>query len=148
MTVKYFILFLFLIFAYSSNAQLFKVPDLVKQVFDKQYPDAREVDWKGGVDNSIVTFKLNEKQYKASYTKDGSWNYTETSISFDHLPKTVKLSFGNSKYSTWSVKDCIEVVKPRAEANEYKIIVQKSSINKRVLVFDARGRLYEELRSL
>lgn len=117
-------------------------------MFDKQYPDAKEVDWKGGVDNHTVVFKLNEKQYKASYTKDGSWNYTETSIAQDQLPKTVQLSFGNSKYNTWPVKDCIEVVKPRAEANEFKIIVQKSSINKRVLVFDAKGRLYEELRSL
>lgn len=46
------------------------------------------------------------------------------------------------------MKDCYEVMKPRAVANEYKIIVQKSVINKRVLVFDAKGRLYEELHTL
>ena len=146
--MKYFILFLFLIFAYSSNAQLFKVPDLVKQMFDKQYPDAKEVDWKGGVDNHTVEFKLNEKQYKASYTKDGSWNYTETKVPQDSLPKSAQLSFGSSRYSTWTVKECVEVVKPRVEANEYKILVQKSALQKKWLLFDAKGRLYEELPAL
>ena len=147
-TVKYFILPLFLLIAFSSNAQLFKVPDLVKEVFDRQYPNAKSVDWKGGVDQYSVNFKLNEKQYKASYTKDGSWNYTETKVEQDSLPKSVQLSFGSSNYNTWPVKECIEVIKPRAEGNEYKIIVQKSAINKRVLIFDAKGRLYEELRGL
>lgn len=146
--MKYFFVTFLILYSVTTNAQLFKVPDLVKQVFDKQYPDAKSVDWKGGVDNNTVTFKLNEKQYKASYTKDGSWNYTETKVSQDSLPKSVQLSFGNSNYKTWPVKECIEVIKPRAEANEYKIIVQKSSLNKRVLVFDAKGRLYEELRGL
>lgn len=121
---------------------------MVKQVFDKQYPDAKEVDWKGGVDNHTVQFRLAEKKYKASYTSSGSWNYTETNVALDSLPKSVQQSFGISKYNSWPVKECIEVVKPGAEANEYKIIVQKSAINKRVLVFDAKGRLYEELRSL
>lgn len=142
------ILFSILFTAFSSQAQLIKVPDLVKEVFDRQYPEAKSVDWKGGLDNHSVSFKLGDKQYKASYTKDGSWNYTETKVPQDSLPKSVQLSFGSSNYNAWPVKECIEVIKPRAEVNEYKIIVQKSAINKRVLVFDAKGRLYEELRSL
>jgi hypothetical protein len=146
--VKYIFILLFSAIVFSTHGQLIKVPDLVKQVFDRQYTEAKEVDWKGGLDNHTVQFRLGEKKYKASYTKDGSWNYTETSVVLDSLPKSVQLSFGASNYKTWPVKDCIEVIKPRAEANEYKIIVQKSAINKRVLVFDAKGRLYEELRSL
>jgi opacity protein-like surface antigen len=146
--VKYILLLLFSAIVFSSHAQLIKVPDLVKQVFDKQYPEAKEVDWNGGLDGHTVEFRLGEKKYKASYTKDGSWNYTETSVALDSLPKSVQLSFGASNYKTWPVKNCIEVMKPRAEANEYKIIVQKSALSKRVLVFDAKGRLYEELRSL
>lgn len=146
--VKYVLLSSLLVAAFTSNAQLFKVPDLVKQVFDKQYPDAKEVDWNGGVDNHTVLFRLGEKKYKASYTPSGSWNYTETKVVIGSLPKSIQLSFGASNYKTWTVKECIEIVKPRAEANEYKIIVQKSAINKKVLLFDAKGRLYEELRSL
>ncbi len=133
---------------FSSHAQLIKVPDLVKQAFDKQYPDAKEVDWKGGLDYHTVTFKLNDKKYKASYTKDCNWNATETAVAFEELPKSVQLSFGASNYKTWMVKETVQITKPRAEANEYKIVVQKSAINKKILLFDAKGRLYEELRSL
>lgn len=132
---------------YASYAQIFKVPDLVKQVFDRQYPEAKEVDWNGGIDNHTVIFKLYEKKYKASYTPSASWNYTETKVLYDSLPKTVQQNFKDSKYKEWAVKDCIEIIKPRAEANEYKIIVQKSGLIKKLLIFDAKGRLYEELVS-
>jgi hypothetical protein len=146
--MKYFFISLCFLLSVTVNAQLIKVSDMVKQVFDKQYPEAKEVDWKGGLDNHTVTYKLNDKKYKSLYTKDGSWVSTETDVAFESLPKSVQLSFGASNYKAWTVKECFEIIKPRAEANEYKIIVQKSSINKKILFFDAKGRLYEELRSL
>jgi hypothetical protein len=146
--MKYLFIALCFLISITVNAQLIKVSDLVKQVFDKQYPEAKEVDWKGGLDNHSVTFRLIDKKYKALYTKDGSWVSTETGVTLDSLPKSVQLSFGASNYKAWTIKECFEIIKPRAEANEYKIIVQKSSINKKILLFDAKGRLYEELRSL
>lgn len=146
--MKYFFISFCFLLSINANAQLMKVSDMVKQVFDKQYPEAKEVDWKAGLDNHAVTFKLNDKKYKALYTKDGSWVSTETAVVFESLPKSVQLSFGASNYKTWTVKECFEIIKPRAEANEYKILVQKSSINKKILFFDAKGRLYEEFRSL
>jgi hypothetical protein len=146
--MKYFFISIYILLSISAGAQFSKVSDMVKQEFDKQYPEAKEVDWKGGLDMHTVTFRLIDKKYKTLYTKDGSWVSTETSIPFENLSKTLKLSFGASNYKTWTVKECFEIVKPRAEANEYKIIVQKSSINKKILLFDAKGRLYEELRSL
>jgi hypothetical protein len=146
--MKYLFIFFCFLLSVCANAQLIKVADMVKQVFDKQYPEAKEVDWKGGLDNHTVTYKLNDKKYKSLYTKDGSWVSTETDVKFENLPKSVQLSFGASNYKAWIVKECFEIIKPRAEANEFKIIVQKSSINKKILFFDAKGRLYEELRSL
>jgi Putative beta-lactamase-inhibitor-like, PepSY-like len=135
-------------FIVHANAQLIKTPDLVKQAFDKQYPEAKLVDWKGGLDNHAVVFVVKEKKYKASYTSKGDWNYTETNIVFDSIPKQVLESFNKSKYKDWPVKEVITVEKPRAVANEYKIVVQKSKLSRRVLLFDAKGRLYEELMGL
>ena len=106
------------------------------------------MDWNGGIDSHIVSFKLNNKKYRASYTKTGSWNWTETKVLLDSVPARIRDGFQASKYKEWTVKDCIEIVKPLAEANEYKIIVQKSALNKKALMFDAKGRLYEELISL
>jgi hypothetical protein len=141
------IIFVFFYVAH-TNAQLMKTPDLVKHAFDQQYPNAKQVDWKSGLDNHSVVFVINDQKFKASYTSKGDWNYTETTIAFDSIPKTVLESFNRSKYKDWPVKEVITVQKPRAVANEYKIVVQKSKISRRVLLFDAKGRLYEELMGL
>ncbi len=147
--MRYLVFFVFLFLSLSLRAQqLFPVPDLVKQVFDKQYPDAENLKWSGGLDNHTVRFTLHDKQMKTVYTKEGLWVSTEVQMKMEELPKVVQDGFANSKYKDWQTKDILEVTKPRIEANEYKIIVQKSVLNKKLLVFDAKGRLYEELISL
>lgn len=81
-----------------TSAQIFSVSDDVKKTFDLQYPNAKEVDWTGGLDNDIVQFRQEEKKFKASYTKSGSWNWTETKVILDSLPKQVQSGFKDSKY--------------------------------------------------
>jgi hypothetical protein len=141
---------IFLIFSHTTtNAQqLFAVPDIVKQSFDKQYPDAKDLKWSGGLDNHVVRFTLGERKLKANYTPKGDWVSTEEQVKLETLPEVVQQGFKNSKYKDWTLKDVLTVTKPRIEANEYYIIVQKSVLNKKKLVFDAKGRLYEELLSL
>lgn len=139
--------FLFL-FSFVTSAQLFAVPELVKQTFDKQYPTAQDPKWSGGIDNHAVQFTLDGKKRKANYTPKAVWVSTEESVVVDSLPTTVQENFKKSKYKDWAVKDAIIISKARADATEYRIIVQKSMLNKKILVFDAKGRLYEELIGL
>ena len=143
-----FIISTFFLFSVVAKAQLFSVPEIVKQTFNKQYPDAKDANWSGGLDNHTVRFTLADKKMKASYTPKGDWVLTETKVELTQLPKIIQDGFKNSKYKEWTVKETVSVVKPRAEANEYKIVVQKSALNKKILVFDAKGRLYEELIGL
>ena len=131
-----------------SKSPVILVPEIVKQTFNKQYPDAKDANWSGGLDNHTVRFTLADKKMKASYTPKGDWVLTETKVELTQLPKIIQDGFKNSKYKEWTVKETVSVVKPRAEANEYKIVVQKSALNKKILVFDAKGRLYEELIGL
>lgn len=133
---------------FSVNAQLFPVPEMVKQTFNKQYPDAKDLKWSDGLDNHVVRFTLGDKKLRASYTPKGDWNWTETQVTMEQLPKLVQDGFKDCKYKDWPVKEIVSVEKPRAEANEYKVVVQKSMISKKILVFDAKGRLYEELIGL
>lgn len=139
-----------LIFSHTNiNAQqIFPVPDIVKESFDKQYPEAKDLKWSGGIDNHVVRFTLGERKLKASYTPKGIWVSTEEQVKLETLPEVVQQGLKDSKYKEWAIKDVLTVTKPRVEANEYYIIVQKSSLNKKKLVFDAKGRLYEELFSL
>lgn len=143
-----FIITTFLVFSASTKAQLFSVPEIVKQTFPKQYPDAKEAKWSDGLNNHTVRFTLGDKSLKASYASKGDWVWTETKVEVAQLPKVVQDGFKNSNYKDWPVKETISVTKPRTEANEYKIVVQKSALKKRILVFDAKGRLYEELFGL
>ena len=136
------------LFTFSVNAQLFPVPEMVKQTFNKQYPDAKDLKWSDGLDNHVVRFTLGDKKLKASYAPKGDWVWTETQVTMEQLPKVVQDGFKDCKYKDWPVKEIVSVEKPRADANEYKIVVQKSIINKKILVFDAKGRLYEELIGL
>lgn len=143
-----FFIVLMLSHSAANGQQLFAVPDIVKQTFDQQYPDAKELKWSGGLDNHTVRFTLGERKLKASYTPKGLWVNTEEQVKLETLPEVVQQGFNDSKYKEWTVKDVLIVTKPRAEAKEYYVIVQKSSLNKKKLVFDAKGRLYEELFSL
>ena len=137
-----------LLLSFSAQAQqLFSVPDIVKQTFDKQYPDAQDLKWTNGLDNHSVRFTLGERKLKASYAPKGDWITTEEQVKMETLPEVVKEGFQKSKFNNWPVKEVIAVTKPRENANEYLIIVQKSTLNKKKLVFDAKGRLYEELIS-
>lgn len=131
-----------------ANAQLFQVPELVKQTFDKQFPAAKDAKWSGGIDNHAVQFTLGDKKLKANYTPKAEWVSTEEKVPINSLPLTVQDNFKKSKYKDWVLKDAIIVSKPRKEANEYRITVQKSMLNKKLLVFDAKGRLQEELLAL
>ncbi len=147
------IVFSFLILMMFSHAttnaqQIFAVPDIVKESFDKQYPEAKDLKWSGGIDNHVVRFTLAERKLKANYTPKGIWVSTEEQVKLETLPEVVQQGLKDSKYKEWTIKDVLTVTKPRVEANEYYIIVQKSSLNKKKLVFDAKGRLYEELFSL
>lgn len=139
----------FMLISFSAGAQqLFSVPDIVKQTFDKQYPDAQDLKWTNGLDNHSVRFTLGERKLKANYAPKGDWVSTEEQIKMEALPQVVQEGFNKSKYKDWPVKDVVAVTKPRENANEYFIVVQKSTLNKKKLVFDAKGRLYEELISL
>ncbi|MFY7840434.1 MAG: PepSY-like domain-containing protein [Lacibacter sp.] len=140
---------LFIGVSFSAKAQqLFSVPDIVKQTFDKQYPDAQDLKWTNGLDNHAVRFTIGDRKLKANYAPKGDWVSTEEQVKMEVLPEVVQEGFKNSKYKDWPVKDVVAVTKPRENANEYFIIVQKSALNKKKLVFDAKGRLYEELISL
>ncbi len=138
----------FVMISFSARAQqLFSVPDIVKQTFDKQYPDAQDLKWTNGLDNHAVRFMLGERKLKANYAPKGDWISTEEQIKMEALPQVVQEGFQKTKYKDWPVKDVIAVTKPRENANEYFVIVQKSTLNKKKLVFDMKGRLYEELIS-
>jgi hypothetical protein len=144
MTRRIFSLLLLLFFFSSiSFAQIREVPELVKEAFDTQYPDADSVEYKDNIVSVDVHFTQKGEKMKAQYTNKGRWRETEKLWSFDQLPADVKDGFSKSKYADWEVSETKIVFRPGG-VERYRVKVGKNDLQKKYLFFNKSGRLMEE----
>lgn len=141
---KVFILSLALIFAVSSFAQIRKTPLAVTNAFEKQYPNAKKVQYEDNIINVQVHFVLDSAKMVAKYNGDGEWKETEKEFTYDSLPAEVKSGFNKSKYSVeWKVKETSIIYLPSGGI-QYRIKIQKNDLQKKYLFFDKNGRLLRD----
>lgn len=137
------LLFLFLISAIFSQAQLRKVPSHVADALHKRYPHAEKVEWQDNITAFEAEFYLNGHKISSSFNKHGDWMSTERKIEFDQLPILVQEGFHQSKYRGWKKTNIIEINRIR-ENLQYKISIRKSEVQKKHLYFDTNGKLIKE----
>lgn len=137
------LLLLLFFFSSISFAQIREVPELVKEAFDTQYPDADSVEYKDNIVSVDVHFTQNGEKMKAQYTNKGRWRETEKLWSFDQLPADVKDGFNKSKYADWEVSETKIVTRPGG-VERYRVKVGKNDLQKKYLFFNKTGRLMEE----
>ena len=141
---KVFILSLALIFVVNSFAQIRKTPAAVSTAFEKQYPNAKKVQYEDNLINVQVHFVLDSAKMVAKYNGDGEWKETEKEFAYDSLPADVKSGFDKSKYSVeWKVKETSIIYLPSGEI-QYRVKVQKNDLQKKYLFFDKSGRLLRD----
>jgi hypothetical protein len=131
----------------TTNAQLRKVPATVTDAFKIQFAAASQVEWKDRITNFEASFKLNNINHTAKFTKEGTMIETTGELDFVQLPSAVKDGFNKSKFSDWQVKAVItfqETDKPLY----YRITVKKNDITKRFLYFDKTGKLVKDTVTL
>ncbi|MFT3747153.1 MAG: PepSY-like domain-containing protein [Agriterribacter sp.] len=128
---------------YTANAQVRKIPAEVTNAFSEKYGDAKNVEWKDKLSAFAATFELNGDKLEARFNKKGEWQGTEKELNADELPAAVKDGFSKSKYTDWETKTAYEVELPD-DKKEYKIHVAKSSVQKKILLFDADGKLLKD----
>jgi hypothetical protein len=145
-TTCYF-LALFLLFSISSFSQVTKVPQVAKDNFARQYPEARDVNWDNDLINVNVRFELNGERMNAEYSNRGIWKKTEKSWDFDKLPDDVKDGFDKSKYADRDVVETVLVYLP-GDVQQYRLKVEKNDLQKKYLFFDEDGRLMREAITL
>lgn len=128
----------------TANAQIRQLPDAVKSAFAKKYPDVQKVTWEDKIIYVLARFTgQNDKECTAKFSSKGEWQWTETAMKFEDLPGPVQDGFNKSKYVDWQV-DHVFLVDQPAAAGQYKIQAQKSPVQKRNLVFSAKGRLLSD----
>ncbi len=126
-----------------AQAQLREVPAIVKETFEKQYPEAGEVAYKDMLASVQVHFTQNDEKYVAKYNNKGVWRETEKEWNFGHLEDAVKDGFKKSKYADWEVEETKIVYRPN-NMELCRIRVKKSDLQKKYLLFNKEGRLLED----
>ena len=127
----------------SANAQVRKIPAEVTNAFSEKYNDAKNVEWKDKLSAFAAIFDMDGDKYEARFNKKGEWLSTEKDLNIDELPSVVKEGFDKSKYTDWEAKAVYEVDLPD-DKKEYKVHVAKSSVQKKILLFDVDGKLLKD----
>jgi hypothetical protein len=129
--------------ASSAGAQIREVPPAVKEVFEKQYPDAQNVVYKDLLASVQVYFTEGDEKYIAKYNNKGMWRETEKEWNFGHLSPEVKDGFSKSKYADWEVEET-KIIYRHTNKEFYRVKVKKNKIQVKYLLFNGNGRLVEE----
>lgn len=128
---------------YTVNAQIRKLPAEVTNGFSEKYPDAKNVEWKDKLSNFSAGFEWKDEKYEAHFNKKGEWLSTDKEIDISDLPAKVKDGFDKSKYSDWETKNVYRIDMPDDKIN-YRVHVAKSSIQKKILLFNEDGKLLKD----
>ncbi|MFT3948076.1 MAG: PepSY-like domain-containing protein [Agriterribacter sp.] len=141
--VFFLVLIMCITLMYTSNAQVRKIPAEVTNAFSEKYGDAKNVEWKDKLSAFAATFELNGDKLEARFNKKGEWQSTDKELGIDDLPSSVKDGFSKSKYTDWETKAVYRVELPD-DKKEYKVHVAKSSVQKKILLFDGEGKLLKD----
>lgn len=126
-----------------TQAQIREIPQAVKDAFEHQYPKAEGVDYKDQLVKVNVHFTLDDENYIATYSNNGSWKGSEKEWEFEKLSEAVKDGFSKSKYADWDTKE-VSVLYIPGGTEQYRILVKKNDLQKKYLFFNAKGRLLRE----
>ena len=130
------------------TAQLRKIPAECTDAFKNQYPTGSQASWSDKLSYFQVNFSMDSGIYIAKYDSKGVWKGSEQTVTTDKLPAQVKEGYDKSKYTDeWKIKECT-VLYLTGNVMEYRLLIRKSGIQKRYLLFNASGKLLSENSTL
>ena len=134
-----------------AHAQFRSVPAVVTDSFKAKYPSATQVSWSDRLfaGSFQATFMQDKDSYVARFGNKGEWQYSTKKITKDALPAPVKDGLSKSKYAgtEWEVKTITMKFLP-GNIVQYELLVVKSDINRKNLVFSSEGQLLKDTSTL
>jgi len=137
---KLFVIISLLSISFISNAQGDKVPEIVKETFQNQYPKADVQEYEDLLVKVVVKFTMDSSEMKATYSNKGVWKGTDKEISYSSVPAEVKDGFNKSKYAEWDVRESTQLYLPGG-STQYRLRVKKNDLQLKYLFFNTSGRL-------
>ncbi len=138
-----FLLFLFVFPAMGQGHEHQKVtvPETVLKTFQKDFPQAKDVEWGKEEDEFEAEFKINGVETSANYDQSGNRTELEVDIKNSELPASA-MNYIKEKYSGYQIKESARVTDNK---NVMTFEVQvKSGKEKKELVFDKDGKFLKE----
>lgn len=129
--------------AVSTQAQIRKIPAVVTDSFKEKYPDASGVEWRDKVSVFSAVFSKDGVSYEAKYNSKGEWLNTENIVAVDNLPSVIKEGLEKSKYAEWEIEKVHQVQLPD-DNTQYRLLVGKTDLQKKNLLFSSQGRLLKD----
>ncbi len=135
----------FVMMTATSHAQFRSIPSVVTDSFKMQYPKASSVSWSDKVSAFQATFTMDTEKYVARYSSKGEWQGSTKKITKDALPAPVKDGLSKSKYADpdWEIRSVTTRYLP-GNVIQYSILVYKSGLQKKNLLFSSMGQLLKD----
>lgn len=128
-------------------AQVRSVPATVTEAFKSKYPNASNVEWKDKLSAFVAVFDNNGGHYEARFSNKAVWQYTEQVIEESALPDAVKDGYNKSKWTEWKIEKVTKIELP-GDKVQYRVLVVKSDLQKKNLLFSSEGRLLKDNSTL
>ena len=125
--------------AFAQKLQEKDVPIPVKSIFQKQYPNSKEVEWEKEGENFEAEFELNKIEQSVLFDAKGNILETEVEIELSQLPKGV-LDYVTTSYKVKSVKEAAKITDAKG------IVTYEAEIKDLDLLFDSNGKFIKELK--
>jgi hypothetical protein len=127
----------------SADAQIRKIPAAVTDAFKEKYPAASGVEWRDKLSVFTAVFTEDGINHEARFNSKGQWLNTENLVDEDVLPAPVKDGFEKSKYADWNIEKVHRIELPGDEI-QYRLLVGKTDLQKKNLVYNEKGRLIKD----
>jgi Putative beta-lactamase-inhibitor-like, PepSY-like len=133
----------------SVHAQLRTLPSQVTDSFKVHYPNAKQVSWSDKLSYWQASFYVDADALTAKFKSSGEWQSSMKRIAQTILPAEVQDGFAKSLYNDgdWTVST-VQVIYLPGDITQYAVQVEKSSIQKKNLLFNSKGRLIKENAAL
>ncbi|MEN6618036.1 MAG: PepSY-like domain-containing protein [Rikenellaceae bacterium] len=117
------------------------VPALVKQAFQKDYPNIKKVDWSMENGDFEAEFVINGAEASVNYNKAGLKKQFEIEIKTDQLPASV-LSYVKSNYVGYKLSEAAKIT------NDKNVVTFEAEVSKGGksldLQFDTAGKFLKK----
>jgi len=132
-----------------AHAQLRSLPSIVTDSFKVKYPSATQVSWSDKIGYWQASFYVGPDALTAKFKTTGEWQSSLKKIAQTSLPAEVQDGWSKSLYADgeWTVAT-VQVLYLPGNVTQYAIQIEKSSFQKKNLLFNSNGRLIKENAAL